>query len=71
MSSIYAFAVSSFNHDQSTDMFGEDSMALLTRYQTGARQALLTTGFLRSSDLVILQAFVLYLVRRLFPQNVI
>jgi hypothetical protein len=35
MFSIYAFAVSSLNDDQSTDMFGEGRMALLTRYQTG------------------------------------
>lgn len=30
MFSIYVFAVSSFNDDQSTDMFGEDRMALLS-----------------------------------------
>ena len=67
MFSIYAFAVSSLNDDQSIDMFGEDRIALLTRFQTGARHALLAAGFLRSSEIVVLQAFVLYLVSIRFP----
>jgi hypothetical protein len=69
MFSIYSFAVSSLNDHQSIDMFGEDKMTLLSGYQTGARHALLAAGFLRSSDIVVLQAFVLYLVRISFPQK--
>jgi hypothetical protein len=69
MFSIYAFAVSSLNDDQSIGMFGKDRIALLTRFQAGARHALLAAGFLRSSEIVVLQAFVLYLVRIRFPRS--
>ncbi|TVY37693.1 Transcription factor [Lachnellula subtilissima] len=43
-------------------MFGEEKQKLLAQYQSGCRKALLRAGFLRSSDMTILQGFLLYLL---------
>jgi hypothetical protein len=63
MFGIYCTALMSFNETDSIATFGESKSALLTRYHAGARQALQRAGLLRSSDITILQAFVLYIVR--------
>jgi len=59
---IYAMAVTSITDSECNTMFGEEKTVLLARYQSGSRQALCRAGLLRSSDMTILQAFVLYLV---------
>lgn len=64
MFGIYCMAVCSMTQDECSSIFGEDVNTLLARYQAGARQALSRAGLLRSSDMTILQAFVLYLVCR-------
>ena len=65
--SIYACAVVAMNDEECKTNFGEERSILLSRYQAGARKALIKAGFLRSSNLIILQAYVLYLVGRLIP----
>jgi hypothetical protein len=59
---IYAIATTSLTMEECQAMFGEERSTLLKRFQSGARQALLRAGFLRTSDMTILQGFVLYLV---------
>jgi len=62
MFAIYTFAVTSLSTIECESMFGEAKSTLLAKYRLGTQQALVSAGFLRSSDLVILQAFVLFLV---------
>jgi len=62
MFGIYALAVTSLADEDCKTMFGEEKSILLSRYRSSAQQALLRAGFLRSSDMVVLQAYVLFLV---------
>jgi len=62
MFGIYATAINSLDELEVKTIFCEEKSTLLNRYQSGCRQALLRAGFLRSSDMTILQGFVLYLV---------
>lgn len=61
MFGIYSISVNSMAEDECASMFGEEKYALRERFQDGARQAFRRCGLLRSSDMTILQAFVLYL----------
>jgi hypothetical protein len=60
---IYSNAVISLDDEGSEKIFGESKEAMLARFQSGGRQALRNASYLRSSDIVVLQAFTLYLVR--------
>ncbi|KAH9216525.1 hypothetical protein DL95DRAFT_335185 [Leptodontidium sp. 2 PMI_412] len=62
MFGIYATAISSLSEPECTSMFGEEKEVLRTRYSGAARQALHRAGLLRTSNLTILQGFVLYLL---------
>ncbi|TVY42711.1 Aurofusarin cluster transcription factor [Lachnellula occidentalis] len=62
MFGIYATAIMSMTDADVESMFGEEKPKLLAQYQSGCRQALLRAGFLRSSDMTILQGFFLYLL---------
>jgi len=64
MFSIYSMAITSLSASECMELFGEERAVLLARYQAGSRQALSRAGLLRSSDMTILQAFVLYLVSK-------
>jgi hypothetical protein len=65
MFGIYCMSITAFNDTDCMATFGEEKDILLARYHAGGRQALLNAGFLRTSDMTILQALVLYLVRNL------
>ena len=65
MFSIYAAATISMNEPECQKLFNEKKEVVLARFQSGARRALRIAGYLRSSDIVVLQAFALYLVRLL------
>lgn len=67
MFGIYATATMSLTEEEVKTNFGEEKATLLSRYQSGCRQALLRAGFLRSSDMTILQGLLLYLVSLLTP----
>ncbi len=62
MFAIYTFAVTSLATLECESMFGEAKSTLLAKYRLGTQQALVRAGFLRSSELILLQAFVLFLV---------
>ena len=62
MFAIYNFAVTSSSNAYCENMLGEAKTTLLARYRRGTQQALIRAEFLKSSELTVLQAFVLYLV---------
>lgn len=65
MFGIYCISIYSLGPQECRDKFNQDREVLLRRYHSGAREALRRAGFLKSSDLIVLQAFVLYLVSSL------
>lgn len=60
--SIYAFAVTSNSNEECEARLGEDQLVLVARYQLATQQALRNADFLRTSDMEVMQAFLLYLV---------
>lgn len=65
--SIYFIAIVSLNEEEAQETFKEDKNRLMAKYHRGTQQALINAGFMRSSDLIVLQAFVMYLVSSLLP----
>lgn len=63
--SIYFIAIVSLNDEEALETFKEDKTRLISRYHRGTQQALINAGFMRSPDIVVLQAFVIYLVSSL------
>lgn len=62
--SIYFMAVISLTDEEALDKLKEEKQRLLSRYHRGTQQALINAGFMKSSDLVVLQAFLMYLVSK-------
>lgn len=62
MFGIYSMAIVTLSEDECLKTFGEEKDDLLARFQSGSRQGLINAGYLKSSDVVTLQAFTLYLV---------
>lgn len=63
MFTIYLAAVNSIVSDEECQrMFGEPRDALMAKYLDGSRQSLMNANLLRSSELMVLQAFELFLV---------
>jgi hypothetical protein len=62
MFGIYAAATMSMNDEECHKLFDKNKDEVLVHFQSGAKHALRNAGYLRSSDLVVLQAFTLYLV---------
>lgn len=65
MFAIYLMAITSLNEDEVEQTFNETRSNLLAKYQHGTQQALFNAGFMRMPDLTVLQAYLLYCVRRL------
>ena len=63
MFAIYLIAVHSMA-DEVHDMFQEARRLLLARYHHATQQALINAVFMRATELSVLQAYLLYLVRR-------
>ena len=59
---IYLAAASSLTDQECPALFGEPRSTLLSRYKYAAQKALLSANYLKSPDLMVLQAFVIYLV---------
>jgi hypothetical protein len=59
---IYFAAITSLTEDEVHTTFGEDRAILLGKYHNATQQALVNAGFMRSPDLMVLQALFLYLV---------
>jgi hypothetical protein len=62
MFSIYFVTVLSMTDQEVQSTFGDDRTMLLTKYHNASQQALVNAGFMRSSDIMCLQALFLYLV---------
>jgi hypothetical protein len=59
---VYHFAVVSLSDEECQQKFGQTRDILRTRYHNALRQALINASFLRTTQIPILQAFVLYLL---------
>jgi hypothetical protein len=72
MFAMYLSAVNSLTEAQCSNVLGESREALILKYWFGTRQSLVNSLWLRSSELMVLQAFVLFLlsVRQMYdPQT--
>lgn len=63
MFSIYSSALLCMQVDEVQKYFKESKTTLLARYRQCAQQALVNAGVLGTSELMVLQAFVLFIVR--------
>ncbi|GMF70128.1 unnamed protein product [Aspergillus oryzae] len=61
MFGIYLVAVLSLTDEEVEATFNEGKAVLLSRYHQGTQQALINAGFMRSNELMVLQAYFLYL----------
>ncbi|RMZ40899.1 hypothetical protein CA14_001026 [Aspergillus flavus] len=61
MFGIYLVAVLSLTDEEVEATFDEGKAVLLSRYHQGTQQALINAGFMRSNELMVLQAYFLYL----------
>ncbi|OTA99047.1 hypothetical protein M426DRAFT_16844 [Hypoxylon sp. CI-4A] len=59
---IYVIAVTSIDEAQCQSILQENKASALTKFRIGAQQALGAAGLLKTSDLMVLQAFVLFLL---------
>lgn len=62
LQAIYANAVISMSGEDCTAILNEERSTLVSRYTEGTRCALQQAGFLVSTDIMVLQAYILYLV---------
>lgn len=62
MFAIYCITLESLSGDECIAMIGESKDLARQRFRSGAQQALMNASFLRTSDIMILQAFTLYVV---------
>ncbi|RDW88396.1 hypothetical protein BP6252_00428 [Coleophoma cylindrospora] len=62
MFGIYKFAVASLTNDDCQNMFGVGKSSLQERYGFALRQALFNVSFLKTSDIMVLQALTMYLL---------
>ncbi|KAI1366238.1 fungal-specific transcription factor domain-containing protein [Xylaria arbuscula] len=62
MFAIYLAAITSMEHDEVVMNFGAEKKTLLARYRFATEQALARAGCVTSSEMVVLQAFVLFLI---------
>lgn len=68
MFAIYFISVISLQDQDCRSMFHESKANLLAKYSTGAQQSLVNSRFLKSLNILTLQAFILYLVSVDLPQ---
>jgi len=59
---IYHFAVTTLTEDECVNLGGDSKAVLRSRYHDGTRQALVNAHFLRTTDVAVLQAYVLFLL---------
>ena len=69
MFAIYLCATMSLSEEECKSMMGKSRAAIVLRFANAAQQALVNAKVLQSSNMVVLQAFTLFLVR--FPFSVI
>lgn len=64
--SIYSCAVHSMTDEEVQKEFGQEKGLLQARFRTATQKALANAGLLKTTDLVLLQAFCLYIVRHYY-----
>ena len=64
MFAIYSLAISTMDASECQSMMGEPRGQVLGRFLDATKKALVNASFLRSTDMTVLQALVLYLVCR-------
>lgn len=62
MFAIYSAALTTLSDEEVAKTFGKTKTMFLARCRQGAQQALINAGLLKTSDMVVLQAFVIFLV---------
>ena len=62
MFAIYCAALASLDDSEVQRNFGETKMKLLAMHRQGAQKALVNAGLLRTSNMVVLQALVIFIV---------
>lgn len=62
MFAIYSCAVHSISNAECESITGDTKPVMLTKFQSAARQALVRAGLLRTSNILVLQAFTLFLL---------
>lgn len=62
MFAIYFAAITSMTDEEVQSTFGDDKAVLLGKYHQATQQALVNAGFMRTTDLMVLQALFLYLL---------
>ncbi|KAM0281788.1 hypothetical protein ACHAQH_003370 [Verticillium albo-atrum] len=60
--SIYIMAVLTIDDGESRRLFGEPKAELLSRFHKAGQQALVNAGFMRTTDMMVLQAYILFLI---------
>lgn len=60
---IYAAAILSLSNEECEQLYEEKRMTLLSRYNNATKIALSRAKFMGSSDIIVLQAFLIHLVR--------
>jgi hypothetical protein len=60
---VYFLSIISLSSTECKDLLRESKTTLLTKYQNSTQRALLLADFINSSDLDVLRAYVLFLVR--------
>ncbi|KAH8692070.1 fungal-specific transcription factor domain-containing protein [Talaromyces proteolyticus] len=61
MFGIYLISVNSLSDEEIRSGFGEEKTILLAKYNQAMQQALINAGFMKSTELMVLQAYLLYL----------
>lgn len=69
MFGIYLMAITSMEEKEVQRLFNQSKQSLLTRFLSATQQALINASFMKVDDLIVLQAFVLYLVCQIFYIN--
>lgn len=59
---IYHFAVFSMTEEESAEKLGQSRATLMARYHFATRQALVNASFLKTTDMSVLQALILFLL---------
>jgi hypothetical protein len=59
---VYYGAVTSLSNEDVREKFGEDKFDLVTKYKFGCEQALARADFLQTDEMIVLQAFVTFLI---------
>lgn len=62
MFAIYLSSINSLGDEDCKSIMGEPKIPLLTRFSSVTEQALINAEFLKTADLMVLQAFTLFLV---------